>query len=314
MMNSGRMPACDISLFSRQSDIASVVEPIQGDNNQNSLIAQESRKGNRCGHNKDSFKRPKIFREAKRRPYVIEEAKRRVYAALEHNFRFTAFSGLFYHQDENGKGTGRKIRTERVEGTHSLTLPVLLHHLDIHRMACGHYDNRNEFRYYNYAFLENATDQNAIRIKREMKLLKERGILEVVTLREQNNDGSYRTKEVRIEFTDKIFEMLELLPEFLLAREEKAIKFHEKQARLNNNQKKREIYRKTAKFKSKQPKTPNQNPTLSSKLQSCIKRPPSDSNAGSGIAIRDKINNLVAKGFSVKDAMELIRNGQAPPH
>lgn len=320
VMESGRMPACaTLPLVGESVNTSVLGVSLQGDDNQVGCPTQSqiSQKGNRCGHDKNSFKRPEVFGRAKKRPHVLEEAKRRIYAGISDHFRFPAFSGLFYHQDQDGKGNGRHIRSERIEGTHSLTLPILLQHIDLYRMACGHYDNRNQFRFYNYAFIENATDQSSIRVKREMKLLQDRGIIKVITLREQNNDGSWRTPEVRIEFTDKIFEMLELMPEFLKDRETSAIKFHAKQARLDKNQKKREFYRKTSFTPPSTGKTSKISPTLSPSVQYLAKsvvRGIPQSKPGNGVEVRDKINALVRQGLSVKDAMEIVKQQYPPKH
>ncbi len=320
-MESGRMPACDIVPFDGR-DIASGVEcPLQGENiNYYSSMQAVLKGGNRCDHDKNNFKKPAFHGVSKRRPHVLEEAKRRIDTAVSYHFRYPMYSGLFYHQDQDGKANGRQIRSERVEGVHSLALPTLLQTLNLHRMACGHYDNRNQFHYYNYAYLESQTNQSSIRIKREMKLLQDRGVIKVNSIKEMNDDGSWRTISVQIEFTDKIFEMLELIPEFLKDRETSAIKFHDKQARLDKNQKKRDIYRKPAFTPPRSPKTDKINQTLQPQLQTLTKgmcrltKRPQAVDKGRGMEIRDLYQRLTSQGCTPAEAAEIIRTKYPPPH
>lgn len=308
-MEWGRNPACDVIPFDGSHN-ASGIEVLNGTDANNYYSGNQAPlKGNRCDHDKNNFKKPTFHGISKRRPHVLEEAKRRIDASVSDHFRYPMYSGLFYHQDETGKANGRQIRSERIEGVHSLALPTLLQTLNLHRMACGYYDNRNEFHFYNYAYIEKTTDQSSIRIKREMRLLQDRGVIKVNPVKEPNNDGSYRTIRVEIEFTDKIFEMLDLLPEFLKDRETSSIKFHEKQERLDRNRQRKSLYRKPSFTSSK--RQAKQEVGLKSLTDKLIMKT-HKVDKGRGLEIRNRINDLIARGMSVADAMEAVKQ-QYPP-
>lgn len=315
-MISGRMPACVAKPFEGGNN-ASVPNVLMGQNANKALKNnQQGLSGNRCGHNKNSFKKPRFHQDSKRRPHAIEEAKRRIERSFSNKFLYPAFGGLFYHPVEKERGA-RCRRSESIEGTLSLALVSLLQSLNLHKMACGHYDNKNQFMYYNYAYIENLTDQNSSRVKREMKLLQDYGIIKVLTIRSQNHDGSWRTKEVRIDFTDKIFHMLELTDEFLRDRETISIMFHGKQLRLEKNQNKRDIYRKPNFTHSKPIETTKTAPISSDKLTKCVKKLsmiPPKVDKGRGEAIKQLYSQLTYQGVSPADAAKIIRNKYPPPN
>ena len=315
-MESGRMPVCD-TLLLVGSDITNVPNNVLtgADLSQKSVNTQVFVYGNRCDHDKNNFKRPNFLRDAKRRPHSLEEAKRRIDQSIDDNFRYPELAGLFYHSAADS-GSGRHRRSERIEGIFSLALPTLLQTLNIHRMACGFYDNRNVFHYYDYAYLQDKSDQNSSRFKREMAILQEEKIIKVNTTRQQNNDGSWRTTSVQIEFTDKIFHMLDLIDDFLRDRETIAIKFHEKQSRLDNNKAKRDFYRKKTFPDKKPPYLKKQSSFERAKpevsLQSCIKRVPTPQ-AGRGYAIKARMDQLKHQGFTPVQIMDFLKKEFPPP-
>jgi hypothetical protein len=312
-MDSGRMPACDTVLLAG-SNIASGCEVLIGRNSNDYYPSmQEGIKGNRCDHDKNNFKRPSVLRDAKRRPHVLEEAKRRVYDSINDNFRYPEFAGLFFHKAESpSEKSSRRRRSERVEGIFSLALPFLLHSLNLQRMACGFYDNRNNFIPYDYSYLENKTEQSSSRIKREMAILQSEEIIKVNTQRELTQDGVWRTKSVTIEFTDKIFRMLDLIPEFLQDRETSAIKFHEKQSRLDKNRQKKENFRKP--FFSSTIKKAKQEVGNIGGIANKIGKPIPKPTRGRGQEIKELYGNLIARGSTPQEAAEIIRTKYPPPH
>jgi hypothetical protein len=314
-MDSGRMPACD--------SLPLVGEPITSVPN-NVLIGRDANnyypgmqlegKGNRCGHDRNNLKQFIPPQNYKRRPHSIEEALRRLKEVEDKPNRYGDVTSLFFHSKDKG---GRKKRSERLEASKRLVLITLLYGLNLQKMVFGYYNNRNEFHYFDYAKIQKLTGLSEIRIKRAMKDLQDQEIVKVNPIKQPNNDGSYRTIRVEIEFTDKIFQMLELMPEFLKDRETSSIKFHEKQASLDKKQKKREFYRKNSFTPPKSSKNRNLKPTLSSGLQTLVKGvvrgiPPSK--PGHGVEVRDKINSLVRQGLSIKDAMEIVKQQYPPPN
>jgi hypothetical protein len=242
-MNQDRISACNVNAFEGALHLQAEIHTKQSQFSAELKRSQSQSSGNRCDHNKNSFKRPKVLRNAKRRPHCLEEAKRRIYEAIDNNFRYPKFAEIFFHKNGCGgdgapvRHLARKRRSEGVEGILSLTLPLLLHTLNLHKMACGFYDKNNNFHYRDYVYLETSTDQSSIRIKREMAVLKRLEIINVINMREQNNDGTWRHIGTRIEFTDKIFDMLELMPEFLADREYSYRRFQKDQKIIDNKEK-----------------------------------------------------------------------------
>lgn len=311
-MESGRMPVCDAKPLVG-SNITNVPnKSLTGaDLSQKSVNTQVFVYGNRCDHDKNNFKRPNFLTNAKRRPHSLEEAKRRIDQSIHDNFRYPEFAGIFFHSAAD-QGSGRHRRSERIEGILSLALPTLLQTLNLHRMACGFYDNRNEFHYFDYLYLQDKTSQNYSRVQREMSDLQTAGIIKVNNIRKMNNDGTFRTVRVEIEFTDKIFAMLELMPEFLKDRETIAIKFHEKQSRLDNNKAKRDFYRKKT-FPDKKPSyLKKQAPSLHASVQSIVKRV-STPQSGRGYAIKQRMDQLQHQGFTPVQIMDFLKKEFPPP-
>lgn len=328
-MDSGRMPACDSVPFDGRATTSVRGRLTQGDNKQRNPIDQLKKYdwGNKCGHDKNSFKKPNYPSNHKRRPHCLEEGKRRLELAILHPFRYPDATGLFFHRNaDRPEGreqardmprSNRRRRSEGVEGIFSLALPTLLHTLNLHKMACGFYDSGQNFHYYDYHQLQEISGQTIVRFKREMKFLQDNEIVKVSTIREMTHDGVWRTKETRIEFTDKIFFILGLMSEFLRDRETLAIKFYKKQSNIEKNQKKRDFYRKTSFSASKIIKKDKINPTSTQKLQTSIKgliRRVAPESAGNGVEVRDRINALVRQGVSIKDAMEIVKQQYPPKH
>jgi uncharacterized protein (UPF0335 family) len=309
-MDTGRMPACiDVPLVGGNNtsvpDMLNKADAIKAAINTQSLNAHG---GNRCDHDKNQFKRPTFLRDAKRRPHCLEEAKRRIELAIGDNFRYPQFAGLFYHSDANG----RRRRSERIEGVLSLALPTLLHVLNLQRMACGFYDSGNNFHYYNFLYLQDKTNQNYSRIKREMDVLQKEKIILVTTTRKPNNDGSWRTTSVQIEFTDKIFQMLELMPEFEKDRERAACKFYEKQKRLDHNREKRQMFKKPHFTTDKTDKTSSAPVNDLKSLTQKLTRPYSAPQRGRGQDIKDLYQRARSQGYTPEQAAEIVRKKYPP--
>lgn len=315
IMNSGRMPAYDTKPFDG-GNIASVPSDVLiGHDNTCTENQRQPLNGNKCGHDKNSFKKPEFLKKGGRRPHCLEEAKRRIELAIQNNFQFESLKEIFYHkagstsETGNRRATSRKRRSESVEGIFSLALPMLLQTLNLHKMACGHYDNRQHFHFYDYTYIQNGTDQNSSRVKREMAVLQFHGIINVNTIRELTNDGVFRTVGVQIEFTDKIFSMLNLMDEFLDDRETSMKMFHEKKAKLDKKRQKKSIYRKPS-FSSKDKKLTKGLQSLTEKLTNPYK----PQQSGRGREINALYTKLLAEGYTAPEAAEIIRKTYPPPN
>jgi hypothetical protein len=104
--------------------------------------------------------------------------------------------------------------------------------------------------------------------------------------------------------------MLDLMPEFLNDRETSAIKFHEKQFRLDKNRKKKENFRKP--FFSSSNRKPKQAVDIQGIVTKLTKPLPKPTR-GHGLEIRDKINQLVNSGKTLTEALLIVKQ-QYPPH
>ncbi len=321
-MNTGRIPACTIDSPTKAENITSAGQTfLTGADDNHKLLTMQG--GNRCGHDRNQFKKPTLHGGHKRRPHAIEEAKRRIERSVSNIYAFPELSQIFYHPLKNGKG--RRRRSERIEAALSLTLYVLLHLLNLHRMAAGYYDSANTFRFYNYGLIESLTGLSPIRTKRAMALLQALGFIKTFAIRELNHDGSYRTTQVRIEFTDKIFQALEMMPEFLKDRETASIKFYEKQARLDNNRAKKDFYKKptfTVPEKSRNGKKREKAGSIVEILKSGLAGltnklsvKPSKGEKGSGEQRTAELNALVRSGLSIPGAFKILsQKYRAPPN
>jgi len=309
-MDWGRNPACNIESLAG-CHIASGTDSVTERDDKEARADSQALIGNRCGHDKHRYKKPLFSNSTARRPHVIEESKRRVQQAFSDIYAYPKFTQVFYHP-VNLEGGGRRRRSEAIEGTLSLTLTALLHTLNLQKMACGFYDSGNKFHYYNYAWIEKATDQHAARVKREMKVLQDYGIIKVVTNRQRNSDGSWRTIDVRIEMTDKIFMMLDLEDAFTRDRETISIKFHTKQARLDKNRARRDIYRKPS-FSQPKARASSKDASIALLTAQLTRRPSNPIKSGRGQEIKDLYLRLTSQGVSPAEAAEIIRNKYPPP-
>lgn len=254
-MNLDRISACNVSALTGTEHTQA--EPInqQGQSNAELKRLQSISLGNRCDHNKNKFKKPKFYGQLHvndRRPHSIHEALRAIDHAEErlrafpkrsrfYLFENERFASLFYRIGKNGKRRYR--RSESIESAIFLALRAIIYSTDLYRMACGFYDNRNQFHFYNYGYLEKETNQSEIRIKRGMAVLQEEGLVKVVKVVETLNDGAIRTKEVRIEVSEDVFNMLGVTDQLLKDRQNRHIKWQERQNRLDAKDKHKNLYK-----------------------------------------------------------------------
>jgi hypothetical protein len=145
-----------------------------------------------------------------------------------------------------------------------------------------------------------------------MAVLQSGGIIKVNTRREMTHDGIWRTTDVEIEFTDKIFQILDLIPEFLSDREYQSVKFHEKQQRLDKNRAKKNLYRKPS-FRPSNKVIHNHTKDLQS-LTKKLTKPYKPTQSGRGVQIRHAIQKLLDKGVSLPVAIEAVKKLYPPPH
>lgn len=214
--------------------------------------------GNRCGHVANNFKRPTYVGDNKRRPFCIAEAERRIGRAQNNINDFPLLKELIYNAD-NG---GRKFRSEFREASTALVLSAILHNLWLYAMAVGHPDNNDKFRYLGYERIRNVTQLSNARIYAAMALLKKLEIISVQPIWQFKEDGTVKTREVRIKVSPKIFDMLGLTKEFLKDRQKQEEKYFKKDVKKKNKMKQLECFRPITKFRHKAKSTPKSNPTI----------------------------------------------------
>jgi len=339
-MESGRMPVCVVPP-SRGPDNTNVpINVLTGaDVSQKSGNTQVFVYGNRCGHDKNNFKVPPLFGKTKsgtRLPHSISECGKRLqYLASRirggisrkdinrEKLKPTGMLQWFISLYDNPKFLGflyhchpltpsRKRRSESLEAIIFITLGTIISRLNLYKMAYGFFDGANEFVYFDYARIAKESGISIIRVKRSMKILQASGFFKVIEIKKTLNDGKIINIATQIHATDVVFDFLGLMPEFLKDRETSAIRFHEKQSRLDNNKAKREFYRKKT-FPDKKPSYLKKvAPSLQPSVQNCVKRV-SAPQSGRGYAIKARMEQLKHQGFTPVQIMDFLKKEFPPP-
>lgn len=175
------------------------------------------------------------FGDEKKTPHVIAEAIRRIIAREKTKSYYHNLLPLFYHppkvKDGNTKKS-RKYRSEREESMLNILLPHLLHTLNLRRMACGYYTERQNskspFTYYTPTYFAKKSGLSRVCVLRCLSILRSLGIVRVKKRVEETVRG-IRTKEIRISFSSKIFKMLHLHTDYLKGRKYTLNKFEKKE-------------------------------------------------------------------------------------
>lgn len=344
-MESGRMPACVVLPLPGPDNTSALdLNPTGRDNSQDLTKKQVFVYGNRCDHDKNNFKVPPVFGKTKsgaRLPHAISECGKRLqYLAsrirggisrndierekLNHTgmlqwfialYDNPKFIGFLYHNTP-GK-PARKRRSESLEAIIFITLGTIISRLNLYKMAYGFFNSGNEFVYFDYARIAKEAGISIIRVKRAMKILQASGFFKVISIKKTLNDGKIINIATQIHATDLVFDFLGLMPEFLKDRETSAIKFHEKQSRLDNNQAKRDFYRKQT-FPAKKPSylkkvgASFKGAKQEVSLQSCVKRP-SAPQSGRGYAIKQRMDDLKYQGLPPQQIMDILKKEFPPP-
>src|ERR1044072_8410279 len=97
-MNLDRISACNVSPLVGPEQSQAVPDNLQGQSNAELKRLQSISLGNRCGHNKNKFKKPTFYGLRKpnaRRPHTIEEALKRIDSA-EKRLRESPNRSRFY--------------------------------------------------------------------------------------------------------------------------------------------------------------------------------------------------------------------------
>ena len=347
-MNSGRMPACDTEPCLGANVNASGNEVLTGrDDSHKDATRQQFARGNRCGHRRDKVVLPMFLRKAAKRnkhPLSIEQAIKGVRNAVRW-FRSSRkkrkglyqtnkldvqgvqsleravllFSdervrGLFFHDTETR--ASRKRQRRRSEGLESLvlfTLSALFNYVCLRTMAIGvRHDPRN-FTFADYAYIANKTGCSETRIKRAMSILQKMGLVTVKNIIHTLDDGHIITLRTEIYLSEDAFYMLGLKDQFLSDREYAVQKYEQKIRAIEDKERRKEIFKpRPLSYQRQLQKDAKQQDTVQN-LARTLKRPTTPLSPGHGVEIREKIKTLVDRGFSVSEAMEIVRQ-QSPPH
>ena len=151
------------------------------------------------------YERPSHY---KRRYHCIEELQRRLKLSLINRFEFPEFHGMMYER-------GRLIRSERREAELCLLLASIVDHVNLAKMTLGHYDKNGKYNHFTYKKLASLTNMSIHRVKRNMKHLQDRGLVNVNRISMITKYGSYKTIEVVIRVNHEIFDIFNLRSEFI---------------------------------------------------------------------------------------------------
>jgi hypothetical protein len=343
-MNRERKPACDALLLSGSGTASGNKTKSTEQNDKDILVgAQQYLLPKVNNKAKSSYKRPDFFNseQFKKRPHCIMEsgrvidsilkykdtsaAERKLFTQPEKNdylkvldlFVNPRLSELLYHQDKTTKQGKRKRRRERVEALIPLVLKTLLFYTDLQRMALGVYDNRNHFHYFDYNFISEKSGIPYCRVKRAMSVLQELNLVSVHRIQQTLNDGYIINKEVRIDLSPEVYELLGLENEFLKSRSQRSEKFLQKQARLLRSEKSGLLPR-LSKVLARNYKNPIQGAQLDLKHYShqspnLIKNRGPAQTCSRGMAIKEHYSQLIGNGYSPSEAARLIKEKFDPP-
>lgn len=299
-MGNGQIPACSVLPFDGNSTTSGTYENER--ENKPSLFVSQVTHQNKFGHD---CKNPRFYIKPagqKRRFHVLEEAIRRIKKNLITPFNYPEFNQYLYNKEK-----GRKIRSEAREAELSLLLPAIADTVNLVRMESGYWEG-SQFINYGYRKYRELTGMSESRVERHMLVLKKHGFIDVKKVNVTLSDG-YRTEKVIITVSDKLFNLLGLEKQYLVDRE-KAIQNRNK---IDNqeeaNRRYLELYR-NKKIKDTI-SNPAQDRSITNIGKTLVKRVMPLSK-GNGATIKDAISNLINKGYSVSEAMDIVRK-QYPP-
>ncbi len=155
----------------------------------------------------------------KRRIPFLEKAGQLITDALNNPFDYD-IGHIFWHKDKINKCGGyRKVRSEQ---RRSLTLKVgrfIIHHVNLATQSLGHFvREKNDFHYYDYAYIAKMTKMNLCQLKRTMARFIREGYISIEQRRKRLIDGTYRSLSPIIRINPSLF--------IDLGFDEKQVMFH----------------------------------------------------------------------------------------
>lgn len=239
MYQDNGMSACSVSTFDGSHTTSGpqiTIQQEQCTTDQPPVQSGIPRSGNKIGHNPKTIRFYQKPKHEKRRFHVLEEAQRRLKTAIDNPFDYPEFHGLMFHDN------GRSIRSERLEAELATLLPAIYDTVNLSNMQLGYYNPTFDFINFDYNTLVSRTGMSYWRVERNMRHLKQAGIVDVKKIVHETNDGM-RTERVVITVDERIFKMLHLDTLFLEDRE-KAFRNRQKvQNKIDARQKYLELYR-----------------------------------------------------------------------
>jgi len=306
-MNLGRMPDDFACCLGRCSHKTIEVNVLSGADVTLGQSLNQLPSGNKCGHNVNNprfYDRPKDY---KRRWHVLEESLRQLKIALDNPFDFPEINGLMHD-------SGRLVRSERREAELRLLLPAILDSVNLVTMQLGYYAGGN-FINYTYDHFVSVTQMTYSRVERNMRHLQEYGLVSVKVIVKELNDGAIKTEKVIISVSEKVFEILGVVPEFLRDRE-KAIKNRTKQeTREQQEQKRLNLFRPRKGVKQSR-ETSNPVQSLTSRFKT-LNRTPQQYNPAQDRSVLDAVGVLLKRdpSLTIAQAIQIITDrNKAPPN
>jgi hypothetical protein len=332
-MNSGRKPVNNANVLARDhitngtsSTLLNDIIPVSlhnkmslhNEGNATQQILKNQGTGNKCGHNSlilKFYSRPKSY---KRRWHVLEEGLRNIKKSFIDPFDFPEFHGLTFESQ-------RKIRSERREAELALLLPALIDSVNLVTMEAGYYVNK-KFINYTYDHFMKLTGMNYCRVERNMRKLKERGLIDVKNIVKTLNDGAIRTEIVKIIVSEEIFRMLGIQDEFLRDREKAILNRTKEEMRELQTQRRLELFRPKWLKKLSQQTISNNDPikdscinhvkNLTKKLTNVHNNTNRKYNPAQDKRVLDIVGELLKRdpSISIADAIKIVsERNKAPP-
>lgn len=228
MINSGRNPACNVLPLT--GDITSgslnTNNMENATSNQFTLQHVNSRKGNRCGFNKNnpiSF----IRLDHKRRPKIIEQSKENLKNLYFKPLSKNAGKMSYNVSKKNKHDEYRQLRAEIRNIIYNCVGEALLHYLDLKTLYVGFMaDGKFHFLGINFIYkaieasLKSRDAEETItyeRVRKAIKVFEECGYLYIENEKVMLPDGTYRSKPSKIKFNATFFTDLDV-DEHLLSK------------------------------------------------------------------------------------------------
>lgn len=228
------------------------------------LLNQGKILGNRCGHNKNNFKKPPFYGSSGykgRRSFSIKRSIETLNAIIFHRsssergarfrnllrervhsslrimelFENKRLKELFFHDPKSEGENSRAIRSESVEATNGIVEQIIIDGVDLRTMAFGFFDyEANKQVYFDYNYIVRKSGLSLSRVQRAITRLKKLNLITVDRIVTKSEfDGKFKHKETRIYVSPEIFTLLGVEEQFLKDRSYAETEHRKKMDKIN---------------------------------------------------------------------------------